>query len=228
MPAHIGVTCSADDQGRAIVRTPYYRAVHRAGALPVALPFLDDLDVARSLMDRLDGLVLTGSEDLDPALWGQPLHPAVTLMHPARQRTELLLGQAWLERDLPVLAICGGMQNLAVAAGGTIHQHLPELGDHVLDHARSADGPRHAVEATPGSCLAGLLGTSFEANSVHHQGIDRLGAGMTAVAHAPDGVVEAWEMPERRFAVGVQWHPERMPDDERQAGLFRALVAAAG
>ena len=227
MRPYIGVTCSAEADGTPVIRPAYVQAVHRAGGLPVALPFLAGVDEAHALLERLGAVVLTGSEDLDSALWGEPLHPSVTLMHPARQATELALCRALLERRRPLLAICGGMQNLAVAAGGAIHQHLPDLGAHVLDHAVGVQGARHGVKARPGSRLEELLGAEFPVNSAHHQGVAELGDGVEAAGHAPDGVLEAWELPGHAFALGVQWHPEQMPDDDRQQGLFRALVHAA-
>ena len=225
----IGITCSADDHGRPVVRPPYVAAVHRAGGLPVALPFVSDEAEARQLLARLDGVVLTGSEDLDSALWDEPLHPAVTVMHPDRHATELAVCRALLHLDLPTLGICGGMQTLNVVAGGTILQHLPDagLGDGLLDHAVGVEGPHHAVQAEAGTRTAELLGERFETNTAHHQGLGRLGEGVVVTARCPDGVVEAFEMPAQRHVLCVQWHPERMPYDPRQQALFASLVSAA-
>lgn len=223
----IGVTSSSDDDGRPAARPAYLLAVQQAGGLPVALPFVESAGEAHELLARLDGVLLSGSDDLHSSLWGEPLHPAAKLMHSHRQRTELLLCEALLASDLPLLGICGGMQTLAVAAGGSLHQHVPDLGPHVLDHAAGADGPRHDVTVEPGTRLAALLGGRAAVNTAHHQAIARLPAGFLPAARAPDGVLEAWEMPSRRFAVGVQWHPERMPDDPGQRRLLAALVAAA-
>lgn len=220
------MTSSAEADGVPVVRPAYARAITLAGGLPVALPFVDSVDEAQEILERLGGVVLSGSADLDPSLWGEAPHPAVTLMHPNRQRTELYVGRALLERDLPILAICGGMQSLAVAAGGSLHQHLPDLGPQVVDHGAGVDGAPHPVEARPGTKVHDLLGRAFAANSAHHQAVARLPEIFVAAAHSPDGVLEAWDMPGRRFAVGVQWHPERMPEDARQQGLFAALVRA--
>jgi putative glutamine amidotransferase len=227
MRPFIGVTSSAEADGTPVTRPAYVRAITEAGGLPVALPFLASDEEAHELLERLAGVVLTGSEDLDSSTWGESVHPAVTVMHPNRQTTELCLSRALLERDLPLLAICGGMQNLAVAAGSTIHQHLPDLGEHLLDHSVGVDGPLHAVTAVSDSLLADALGQEFQANSAHHQAIATPATCLRPVAHTADGVLEAWEMADRPFAVGVQWHPERMPDDDRQQSLFRRLVAAA-
>lgn len=194
----------------------------------MALPFVASQDEARRLLGRLDGLVLTGSEDLDSALWGEPLHPQAQLMHPARHASELALCRAVVERPLPTLAICGGMQTLAVAGGGTIHQHLPDLGPDVLDHADATRERRHPVETTGGSRLRDLLGPACAVNTVHHQAVRELGPRMTATAHCSDGVLEAYEMPDEAFVVGVQWHPEHMLGEARQERLFRSLVVACG
>jgi len=222
----IGVTCSADDAGRPVVRTAYVQALHRAGGLPVALPFLDSAAEAAALLARLDGVLLTGSEDLDPALWDEPLHPQADLMHPHRQRTELLICRELLRSELPLLGICGGMQNLAVAAGGSIHQHLPDLGTEILDHAVGVDGAHHAVTVEPDSMLAELVGSSLTTNTAHHQAVAVPGPGMDVTARSEDGVIEAYELHDRSFAVCVQWHPERMLDEAGQRHLFSSLVQA--
>lgn len=227
MRPFIGVTCSSEPDGRPVVRPPYVSAVLAAGGLPVPLPFVSDEAEAAALLDRLDGLLLTGSEDLDPSLWGESPHARLELMHPARQTTELAFCRAALARDLALLGICGGMQTLAVTAGGRLTQHVPDLGAHVLDHSAGFDGSPHPVANAPGSRLHALLGPNASVNSVHHQAVAELGVGMVAVAHSPDGLIEAYEMPERAFTLCVQWHPERMPHDARQAELLRAFVAAA-
>jgi len=223
----IGITCSAEPDGRPVVRPHYVQAVHAAGGLPVPLPFVQDEAEARELLAGLQGVVLSGSEDLDSALWDEPLHPAAALMHPNRQATELAFCRALLRLDLPALGICGGMQTLNVVLGGSLHQHLPDVVRSGWDHAAGVDGPRHPVTAQPGSLLGELLGSEFATNSVHHQGIARLGRGLVVTARSPDGVVEGFESPGRRFLVGVQWHPERMPDAPAQRGLFAALLDAA-
>ena len=232
MRPYIGVTCSSDPDGRPIVRPPYVQALHTAGAIPVALPFTrsTDPDAADAelapILDRLDGLVLSGSEDLDSSLWDEPLHPAATLMHPSRQATELAVCRAILARDLPCLAICGGMQTLNVVAGGTVIQHVPDLGPQILDHTVGVDGPLHAVRATDGTLTARLLGTTFETNTAHHQALGKLADRFVATAWTGDDVIEACEVPGARFLVCVQWHPERMQTDPGQRALFTALVEA--
>jgi gamma-glutamyl-gamma-aminobutyrate hydrolase PuuD len=227
MQPFIGVTCSSDPSGNPRVNPRYVRALHQAGALPVPLPFLDTIEEAHGLIERLSGMVFTGSEDADPAAWGESLHAATNLMHPARLRTELLLGQAVLERSTPTLAICGGMQNINVAAGGSLHQHVPDL-TREINHSDPSFETRHDVLVETGSRLAALCGDRFAVNTEHHQAVNRLADGLVGTAAAPDGIVEAWEAPACAFFVGVQWHPERMLEDAGQARLFSALVDAAG
>ncbi len=226
MRPFIGVTCSADPDGEPTVNPRYVRALNRQGALPVALPFLAGVDAAHALLDRLDGVLLTGSEDMDPALWHEELHPATVLMHPNRMTTELDLCRALLSRDLPTLGICGGMQNLNVAAGGSIHQHIPDLGE-MSQHSDPSFVTRHPVEAAADSRLGALLGAAFETNTEHHQACNRLGDGLAASAWCSDGLVEGLEATDKRFLLGVQWHPELMPDDAAQVRLIAALVDAA-
>jgi putative glutamine amidotransferase len=226
MQPFIGVTCTADDVGRPSVRDPYVRALFAAGALPVPLPFVTAEREAEALLDRLDGVVFTGSDDLDAALWHEPLHPQAKLMHPARATTELLLARAALRRRTPALGICGGMQTLNVAAGGSLHQHIPDLG-HGLEHKDPSFTVRHPVRLRAGSRLAELLGESLAVNTEHHQAVHRLAEGFLAAAYSPDGLIEAWEIPDAPFLVGVQWHPERMLGEGNQARIFAALAAVA-
>ncbi|MHC4845061.1 MAG: gamma-glutamyl-gamma-aminobutyrate hydrolase family protein [Planctomycetota bacterium] len=227
MRPFIGVTCSSDPSGNPRVNPRYVRALHESGALPVPLPFIETIGQAHELIERLSGMLFTGSEDPDPSLWGEERHPATKVMHPARLRTELLLGRAVFERRTPTLAICGGMQNINVAAGGSLHQHVPDLSAEIV-HSDPTFESRHDVLAETGSRLAALCGPRFAVNTEHHQAVNRLADGLVATASAPDGIVEAWEAEDAPFLVGVQWHPELMLDDAGQARLFVELVHAAG
>ncbi|HTE06765.1 MAG TPA: gamma-glutamyl-gamma-aminobutyrate hydrolase family protein [Planctomycetota bacterium] len=222
----IGVTCSSDPEGGPRVNPRYVQAVHAVRALPVPLPFVRTEAEAHALLDRLDGIVFTGSEDLDPALWGEARHPQTSLMHEARMTTELLLARAVLARRTPALGICGGMQTLNVASGGSLHQHIPDVAA-LVDHRDPSFLRRHEVHAEFGSRLAELLGASFPVNTEHHQAVNRLGCGLRVVARAPDGIIEAFESTAAPFLLGVQWHPERMLEDGRQRSLFVELAAAA-
>jgi putative glutamine amidotransferase len=211
------------DAPRVRLKLSYADAVRRAGGLPLVVPPLDE-DEARELVGRVDAVVLSGGDDLDLRELGLDLHPACETMHPRRQAGELALARAVLERRVPALGICLGMQVLAVAAGGTLHQHLPDAGfAGLLDHR--AD---HEVELAPGSRLAGLLrSTRPRVVSHHHQAVAELPAGWRASARSTDGVLEAFEATDARFLVGVQWHPERSGDAPETGRLFMALIDAA-
>ena len=199
----------------------YVTAVERAGARAVLVP--PSLDGTEELLDALDGLVLSGGSDLDPGLYGQEPHPETVEVVPERDVAELELLRAALARDLPVLAICRGSQVLNVALGGDLVQHLPEVIGH--DEHKEVPGvfSRHEVEVDPATRLGAVLGATAPVMSHHHQGFGRLGEGLRVAAHATDGTIEAVELPGRRFALGVLWHPEAGDD----AALFEALVAEA-
>lgn len=182
-----------------------------AGAVPLHVPAAVD---PHALLARVDALVLTGGSDVDPALYGAPALPT-SRVDRARDERELALLAAALDRGLPVLAICRGMQLLNVHLGGTLHQHL-------ADHPLGGDGT-HPVSFAPGSLLREVYGSACPVNSLHHQAIDRPGAGLVCVGAAPDGVVEAVELP-GRDVVGVQWHPEQL---RRADPVFDWLVTAA-
>ena len=205
----------------ALVPWMYVTAVERAGARALLVPPSEE-GVSEAL-DALDGVVLSGGSDLDPGLYGQEPHPETNDVVPHRDRAELALLRAALERDMPVLAICRGSQVLNVALGGDLVQHLPD----VLGHERHKHTPGvfadHDVDVERETRLAAVLGDRAGVKSHHHQGLGRLGAGLRVAARAEDGTIEAVEDPSRRFALGVLWHPEAGED----AKLFEALVAEA-
>jgi len=208
----------------------YHEAVQRGGGLALTIApdprFLDEPD---EVLDLVDGLLLTGGTDVDPASYGAVREPTVPVTTPDRDAYELVLARRALERDLPVLGICRGMQVLNVACGGTLIQHLPDvLGTD--EHRRTLgrwEGNEHDVELEAGSAAARLAGeTVHRTFSHHHQAVDRLGEGLVVTGRAPfDGLTEAIELPDRRLAVGVQWHPEVDPDS-RVVPAFVAEVAA--
>jgi putative glutamine amidotransferase len=203
-----------------LVPADYVRQVSAAGGVPVLLPPLaGDVEV----LDRLDALVLAGGADVDPARYGAARSPRTGPAQPHRDEAELALLAGALERDLPVLAVCRGLQLLAVLRGGSLVQHLPDVvGTDVHGPAPGVYGD-NSVRIAPGSRLAALLGTDATWACHHHQAVETLEAGMTAVAWADDGTVEAAELDGARFVIGVQGHPE-VGDDRR---LFGGLVAAA-
>jgi putative glutamine amidotransferase len=197
----------------------YASAVREAGGRAVLLPPDDeDADVLRAV----DGLVLAGGPDLGPALYGAEPEP-LTVPHPERDSGEMTLVRRALERDLPVLGVCRGMQLLAVATGGRLHQHLPDVVGH--EKHRPADGVYSERQARfgAGSRIAALMGEDTAIHCYHHQSVADPGS-LTVTGWAEDGVVEAVEDPAHRFVLGVQWHPEVVRDRR----LFGALVEASG
>lgn len=207
-----------------LVPAGYSDGVVRAGGLPVVLPPIDERP--EDALDVLHGLVLVGGADVNPAVYGAPVHPQALAFSDERDRAELALLRSALERDLPLLGICRGMQLLNIAAGGDLQQHIPDV---IPDPALHKNGPglwaRHEVAIEPGCRLAELLGDRAEVVSAHHQAPERIGEGLEVTARATDGTVEALELPGRRFALGVLWHPEE--DPAGGAPLFAALVEQA-
>ena len=196
----------------------YLRTLDAAGAIPVVLP-PTGTDHLEHLLDRLDGVCLSGGPDLDPDSYGATdRHPELGPTEPSLDEFELRLVQAALERGLPILAICRGSQALNVACGGTLHQHVPGH-----RQALAATEPSHEVQISSRSHLQRIVkARALAVNSFHHQAVDRVGAGLKVVARAPDGTVEAIEG--AGFVVGVQWHAEALP---AHRPLFEALVTAA-
>ncbi len=214
------------DAPAALLPAVYPAYLRAAGALVVMLPPDPAPGTAAALVRRLDGLVLAGGEDIDPARYGQAPHRRAGIPSAERDAWEGALLAAALEGGTPLLGICRGMQLMNVHTGGTLHQHLPDVVGHEEHNPALGVFERHEVTAVEGTLLARLLpGTSAVATH-HHQGVDRLGAGLTASALAGDGTVEALEVPGAGFALGVQWHPEMTGDQD--VALVRALVAAAG
>jgi gamma-glutamyl-gamma-aminobutyrate hydrolase PuuD len=211
------------DRAAALLPAAYVDGVVRAGGLPVLLAPVDLPGAAEAAVDALDGLLLTGGADIDPSEYGADRDPETKGLRPDRDRWDQELLAAALARDLPVLAVCRGLQVLDVALGGTLHQHVPDVVGH--DGHRPVPGTYGTTHVTleTGSRLAATLGEELDVPCHHHQAIDRVPDELRAVGRAADGLVEAVEMPGRSFVVGVQWHPEDS-DDQR---LFEALVAAA-
>jgi putative glutamine amidotransferase len=216
---------------REVMRTrsnvAYTDAARAAGLRPYVLPILDPND-AGEMLDGMAGLILTGGEDVDPARYGAPRHAALGEVHGDRDVFELALVRAARERRLPTLAICRGIQIANVALGGTLVQDLPTEWRSGVAHDGEWDRDVrvHAVRATPGSRLAAALGaTDLTINSMHHQAVAAVGKGLTAVAHAPDEVVEGVEWTaDDWWMVGVQWHPEELTRTREE--WDRALFAA--
>ncbi len=231
----IGVTTSVavgQTPERAFVNASYLRAVQDQGGVPVLLPPHLDARSASALWPLLDGVLLTGGPDVDPARFGEERHPATYDVVPARDDLEIGLVSCALERELPLFAICRGVQVLNVALGGSLWQDIPsELRSTIVHSQKEArQQPTHRVTVDAGTRLATILGTrEIDVNSFHHQALRRLGRGLREVAHASDGVVEGIELPDAPMPVfGVQWHPEDLTGHDGAArNLFRALVTAA-
>jgi putative glutamine amidotransferase len=214
---------------RLCLRLTYVQAVQEAGGIAVVIPAHGFADDSAALLDRLDGLVFSGGPDIDPSVYGADRHPMLGPdVDRAGDEHELALLAGALERDLPLLAICRGMQALNVARGGTLHQHLPDRTEVEHRQGEAPFVPVHRVSVAPKSLLYRLAGSAWLAvNSFHHQAADRIGHGLRVCATAPDGTVEALWDPAARFCVGVQWHPEVLTHRSEHAALFHGLVAAA-
>ena len=232
----IGITAAS----LSINGKPYHRgyapntmAIAAAGGLPVYVPPGLDDETLRKLYTRLDGLLLPGGPDVRPDLYGQDQHPATQTIDDPRDALEITLAQWAYDDDLPVFGICRGHQVLNVALGGTLVQDIPSMVDGNLSHDIADDTPRstrmHDVTIDAGSKLSGILGTTHAAvNSIHHQSVMQVAPVARVTAQAPDGVVEALEVPGKPFMLSVQWHPEDLySDDPVMARLFEEFVAAA-
>jgi putative glutamine amidotransferase len=224
----VGITSYAEDarwgvwdSQAALVPLAYVRAIEDAGGRALIVP--PSLEGVQETLDALDGLLLSGGADLDPASYGADLHPETNGVRPDRDEAELALLEAALARDMPVLAVCRGSQVLNVARGGDLVQHLPEVVGHEGHKHTPGVFADHDVDVLPDTKLHGVIGERAPVKSHHHQGYGRLGEGLREAARAEDGTVEAIEDPSRRFALGVLWHPEEGED----AALFRALVEEA-
>ncbi len=224
----IGITTYAEkarfgvwDVPTALAPMSYVSAVTRAGGRPLLVPPIED--AVDETLDSLDGILFSGGSDIDPSVYGAEPHPSVNGTRPERDRAELALMQAALERDLPVLAVCRGMEILNVARGGDLVQHLPDVVGH--EHHKHTPGVfgDHEVGLEGESRLGRILGDRAPVKSHHHQGVGRLGDGLVEAAWADDETIEAIEDPSRRFCLGVLWHPEQGEDFE----LFHALVDEA-
>ncbi len=233
----IGLTTSRSINATGIplisITEAYVQAVLRAGGLPVLIPVGLSKPQIFEIYNHLQGLLLTGGGDIDPALFGGIPHPRVYDIDPQRDALEVALVQQAARNGLPFLGICRGIQVINVALGGKLYTDIRDQHPGALRHDMAPGFPRdliaHPVEIKPGSCLAGLTGlTSLEVNSLHHQGLRSVAPSLQAMAFAPDGLVEAVELPGHPFGLGVQWHPEWLPESVPMQAVFRGFVAAAG
>lgn len=212
-----------------VVHAGYYDSVLAAGAIPIIVPPLTKEADLKPILDRLDALILTGGDDLDPKRLGHPPHPAVKVIPPRREDSDRLLCRMAAERKLPLLGISLGMQLINVMFGGTLYMHLPEDLPRALPHKDPLGGAhRHGIEITPGSILDDIYGDGeIRVNSSHHQAVRRVSNKFRVSAVAPDGVIEAMEsMDPTWFCMGVQWHPESETASALDMQLFESLIAA--
>jgi putative glutamine amidotransferase len=241
----IGVTTSEVREAERIQQTPesepkvremvlgltYLRALEAVGALPMVVPPLPD-EAIGPLLDRLDGICLSGGPDLDPQSYGANPHTELGPTEPDLDRFELGMARGADAREMPILAICRGTQALNVARGGSLIQHLPEISEEIPHRQKNpGNETSHPIEIEPGSRLAMALGddeveiaAELDVNSFHHQAIERLGEGLKITARAPDGTIEGIEDPSRPFVIGVQWHAETLVHRPYEAALFRNFV----
>ncbi|MGW6278219.1 gamma-glutamyl-gamma-aminobutyrate hydrolase family protein [Kribbella sp. NPDC055071] len=209
------------ERDAALLPRVYLEAVAAAGGVPLLLP---PVGTDPTVLEVLDGLIVAGGCDVDPSSYGAEPHPETVDTRPGRDAHEQVLIRAALDRDLPLLAICRGLQMLNVTLGGTLHQHLPEVVAHDEHRPSPAVFGRTDVKVEPDTLTARLLGDRSSVHCYHHQAIDVVAPGLTVTARAGDGTVEAVEVDGHDFALGVQWHPEENPEDLR---LFTALTRSA-
>jgi len=229
----IGITTGYEQHGEAVVSLGrrYICAVERAGGVPVTLAPLQEQRLVERYACQLDGLIVSGGKDMPPALYGEETHPETDPLSEERPLFEIQLVRLFHEMDKPVLGICYGCQLLNVALGGSLIQDIPsQIGNLVKHRRQSSQQPhaRHVVSIRPDSRLGRTLGaTEVEIVSSHHQAVKQRGTHLRVAALAPDGVIEAIELEDARFFVGVQWHPEMDPEAEATHRLLRAFIEAA-
>jgi len=227
----IGITVDTSDEA-AHYESPmaYGIAVEKAGGLPLLLPYQTDLSLIPQFVDALRGVLFSGGNDLDPALYGETYHPKAAPIDPARQRFELALMAEVERRRMPALGICLGSQLMNVYRGGSLNQFLPDQPrDPAIEHRNlNSAGPRHAVQLVPGSLPAQVIGhIDVDANTAHKQSVRELGRGLRVIATSPDGVIEGIEDTAFPLFLGIQWHPERLHEENDHLALFKLLVERA-
>ena len=210
----------------------YVKAVTQAGGIPVLIPLVIQDEHLQPLLSRLDGILFSGGGDIDPALFGGEDHPEVNFIDADRDRIEIQLVKMAVQDGKPIFGICRGIQSINVALGGTLYTHIPDQFKSDL-HPRYVEGTdrsslTHEVNIEPGTILSGILGGLIvQVNSLHHQGISKLATVLEACGYAPDGLIEAVEMPDHPYCLAVQWHPEWLVTHKPMQALFTAFVEAA-
>lgn len=211
----------------------YVNSLVACGAVPILLPTVLDQRTWRAMYEAADGVLLSGGGDVDPARYGEPRHETTDDVDPERDAVEIALTQWALQDDKPLFAICRGIQVLNVALGGSLIQDLPSQWGNAVHHNGNYDGLKrhevaHEVRVEPNTRIAQIIGSGgVGVNSFHHQALKHIAAGLVVTSRADDGIVESVEVPDRRYFVGVQWHPEEMAfGREDMMHLFRSFVVA--
>jgi putative glutamine amidotransferase len=227
----IGLTLDThDDADKYESPFSYAKAIERAGGLPLLIPYKSDLSLIPQYVDLFDGILFTGGDDLDPALYGQSWHAKAVRIDPARQNFELALLTEVEKRRLPTLGVCLGSQLMNVHRGGSMHQFLPDVSrTDAIEHRKIGDKiTRHNATLDPDSHLGRAIGKSeISVNTYHKQAADRLGRGLRVIAKSPDGIIEGFEDPTFPLYAAVQWHPERLIDEPEHLAIFKMLVDAS-
>jgi putative glutamine amidotransferase len=218
--------------GQNSISETYTDAVYRAGGIPVLLPPTINPQDLTPLRDCLDGIILPGGGDIDPLIFAGRPHSSVYGIDPARDRIEIALARLASQTGWPLLGICRGIQVINVALGGTLYTDIAAQFPTTLRHDCYPDLPRdhiaHTVDVQPGSHLAEISGHGkLEVNSLHHQGLERIGGALTVTSKSTDGLPEAVELAGHPFFIGIQWHPESLPDAPQHQAIFSALIQAA-
>ena len=226
----VGVSCG-EASGYSRVSARYADAVRMAGATPILIPVMADSVVLRDLLSRLDGLIISGGEDVAPSYYGEAPHPKLGKVNNFRDTYDFLLARIACDLKLPTLGICRGVQVINVAFGGSLYQDIPSEIPSDIPHAQSEPktSPSHSVNVIEGTPLHALAGkTRMVANSFHHQAISKLGEGLEVMALADDGIIEAAYLPGERYFRAYQWHPERLFEiDEDNRAIFVDFINAA-
>lgn len=228
----IGITCDyRDDKPSYALPFAYCEAVEKAGGLPLMLPYRTDLSLVSEYADLVHGMLFSGGNDLDPASWGETLHPRAVPIDPRREAFERALMAEVERRRVPTLGICLGSQLMNVHRGGTLNQFIPDMDrGHDIEHRRLGEtwDARHDVQIKEETLLAQAIGqTTIRSNTSHKQSIRQVGRGLRVAAEAPDGIIEAIEDPSMPLWLGVQWHPERQHEEAEHLRLFQLLISRA-